>query len=678
MVMRQSYEGERGRRDHTAFFHVSLIFCRDDLARRTTSEVSAMKRVALFEFSFNPAFAPLASAYLQATASHDPRLRDHYTFDKYVLFVNDPRVEQKVAAAEADVYGFSCYVWNMGLVKRLLPALLERRPGAQVILGGPQVMHKADRYIGPAHENVVICNGEGEYTFANYLAQLLEDRPDFAAVQGLSFYRSGELVTTPKQERIRDLDDIPSPYLAGYIDAARFNFAIVETNRGCPFKCTYCYWGAATNAKVNKFDYDRVLEEITWVSRNKFVYLLFTDANFGILERDVEIARHVAACKEKYGFPMEIIFNTSKNTPTRSTAIAKVLNEAGLIVAQPISMQTLSPEALKAVKRNNIKGSAYTEIQTVLNDSAMGSFIELIWPLPGETVESFVEGIDKLCREGAFSFVVYPLVLINNVEMDDQREEYGLVAIEDPDPNSEAQIVISTRDVDNAQYREGMRLTYHLAALYNFYGLRNAMRRLDTTGVSPFGATLTGFAEFCRLNPAHQYSEYVERTGDCDAVYDPNRALGGAVHTALHGAAEEFDDLLLRFMRRFPTWETDEELRLAFDLDLLNRPLIYSNTPIVDKNDVLQLLRVAAVEEDGVIVEIPERYVERVSELLRFPNPHRANRVKITYRNPLLLPFSAGRPIDSFYLYCCYKCRGEVKRILPTWSAVGERSMALA
>jgi radical SAM superfamily enzyme YgiQ (UPF0313 family) len=81
--------------------------------------------------------------------------------------------------------------------------LLVSKPRAHFILGGPQVMHQAQLYLNKSHENLVICNGEGERTFSELLQELTNNRPDFSNVRGLSFYKDGNLITTEKHERTK-------------------------------------------------------------------------------------------------------------------------------------------------------------------------------------------------------------------------------------------------------------------------------------------------------------------------------------------------------------------------------------------------------------------------------------------------------------------------------------------
>jgi radical SAM superfamily enzyme YgiQ (UPF0313 family) len=144
-------------------------------------------------------------------------IRSEYDFERFMAVAKTPRADiiRDLLRLGGDVYAFSCYVWNMGLVRSVVDAVRQARPQAQIILGGPQVMSQGHRYLRRGDERTVICNGEGEITFAQYLLALTDHSPRLHEVNGLSFYRDGELVTTPKQPRISSLDDIPSPFLTG-------------------------------------------------------------------------------------------------------------------------------------------------------------------------------------------------------------------------------------------------------------------------------------------------------------------------------------------------------------------------------------------------------------------------------------------------------------------------------
>ncbi len=621
-----------------------------------------MKQVAFFEFSVFPSVFPLVSGYLEAAARQDPELEQAFAFQKRSFVTGDPGIEPALDAIEADVYAFSCYVWNTGLIKRLLARLVARRGEAHIVLGGPQVMKRGQHYLSPDNERMLICNGEGERTFPAILRQLLQPEPDFAAVRGVSFYRDGELITTEPEPRIRELEEIPSPYLEGYMDATRFTWAVLETNRGCPFRCTYCYWGGATNAKVHKYGEGRIIDEITWCSENSVMYVFIADANFGMLKRDIEIARHLAACKERTGYPLSVYFSSSKNTPERVSTVALILAEAGLVPTQPISLQTMTRDVLVAVKRENIKTESYAHLQHVLNERGVSSFLEMIWPLPGETLASFQDGIEQLCDLEADSFIVYPLLLIGNVELETQQEEYGLVSIDDPDPDSEARIVIASRDVSHEDYLEGVRLTYHVTSLYSLRGLSYVARYLNEAYGIGYKALFARFAAHCRGRPRHPYSAFIERIISANEQYKFS-AIGGVVHNVLHTHRRDFDNLLADFLSE-AGWLDDEAVALRLDLDLLRRPYVYANTPLGKKD--LRVLSLVSADKRGVVVSVPAAHRAEVADLLGATE--QGSRWSIRYRRGQV-PFMRGKSLDDNYGYCQDRLH-KIRDMLPIWTCL--------
>ncbi|WP_375744288.1 cobalamin-dependent protein [Corallococcus interemptor] len=620
------------------------------------------RRVAFIELTVFAGVYPLASGYMRGVAEQNAAIKDSCSFEIHSICINDNRFEDRLNAIDADVYAISCYVWNMGFVKRWLPTLTARKPHAHVILGGPQVMNHGAKYLDAGNERVVLCNGEGEYTFANYLAELCSEQPDLGKVKGLTFYRNGELITSAPQERIQDLNAIPSPYLEGYFDSEKYVWAPIETNRGCPYQCTYCFWGAATNSRVFKTDMDRVKAEITWLSQRRAFYIFITDANFGMLTRDIEIAQHIAECKRKYGYPLTVWLSAAKNSPDRVTQITRILSQEGLISTQPVSLQTMDANTLKSVKRGNIKESAYLNLQEELRRSKLSSFVEMIWPLPGETLETFKEGIGKLCSYEADAILIHHLLLINNVPMNSQREEFNLEVSNDEDPNSEAQVVVATRDVTREEYKEGVRFGYHLTSLYSLRALQFVGKYLDKQGLLAFKDLISSFSEYCKRFPDHPYTQYISSIidGSSQSKFSAN---GGIFHVTLHEFRREFDQLLAGFMQSLGMMNTDP-LEFLFDLDLLNRPHVYSNTPVTNGEGLLKHVTVVSKEKDALVVHIPEKYAQLAWEMLRLDGAP-STRMRVKYRGAQM-PFMANKPYEDNLSYCEAKLH-KMGSILPVW-----------
>lgn len=629
-----------------------------------------MKKVTLIELTAFDKITPLASAYLTTYARADEEVAAGCEIDIYAAPVTTDAdtVTEDLVQRRSDVYGLSCYLWNMGLMRRLLDRLTRELPEARIVLGGPQVMNHAEEYVAPELTNVAVCNGEGERTFREYLRQLLSDEPDLSAVPGISFWNDGRLVTTERAERIRDLTEIPSPFTGGLFEPGKYTFAILETNRGCPYRCGFCFWGAATNSKVNRFETQRVFDDISWMSENGVITIFLADANWGMAPRDVEFTRHMVECRKRTGYPMMIGMNSAKNKPDRVAEITRILVSGGLLTSQPISLQSMDGDVLNLIDRSNIRPETYTELQRTLRDEDISSFIEMIWPLPGETTETFRKGITELCRSRADTILVYSQLLLHNTPIHQNRERLGLRVHRLPDDVAEADVVVGTNWVTREEYDEGVWLYYATQALYNLRGLYYLANHLDRTGRVDFGDLFAAAAEFFKQRPDSAVCRFI-----ADSVRDLGtyRLLnaGELAHLVLHSERREFDRLLLDFVSEQPFW-ADADARAMFELGVLARPYIYRERP--GRPDIPFAEIDLDWHDDGsATVTVPQAAAELLAELDRSGSiPDRT----LVLSHPLRrkLPYTAAKNKEDNLSYC-QGMTLHLREMLPEYSAAANR-----
>jgi len=567
-----------------------------------------MKTVTIVEISVFERITPLVAGYLQGYAQADPDVGPEYDFTVYSTSVKTPLAEivRAVLRTDSDIYAVSCYVWNMGLVRKLVAALRAARPQAHIILGGPQVMHHAGRYLDPSDPWTVVCNGEGEQTFTAYLGELTESSPDLSRVEGISFADgSGGLITTAERPRIADLNLIPSPYL-GSLFGPEYSVAMLETNRGCPYHCGFCYWGAATNDRVYRFDEERVRDEMSWMARNDVQFLYIADANWGMLGRDVDLSRHLADSAKEHGSPSVVYFSAAKNKPHAVTKIVEMFQGSGLIATQPISLQTLSPTTLRVIDRANIKLQAFGAIQDDLQARGMSSFVELIWPLPGETLASFQDGISTLCGKNAQTIIAYPHLLLHNTPIYRDRDRLGLVCRPAGEGVAEAEIVVQTEDVSRVDFEAGMWFFYAAHALHNTRSLRTLSRYLVERGLTTHGELLSAFVSWWqRQPPGDPVVQFVADSIAHASYYDIGN-YGHHIHNVLHEHRSVFGRQLDDFVRSQPWWD-ETGARAAFEFDVVSRPYIYSNTPLDRLDGPFEFLRVLRRDGRKIGISVDER-----------------------------------------------------------------------
>jgi putative methyltransferase len=643
-----------------------------------------MMKVTLLELPLYENTLPLASGYLQAFAQEDPLIASNWQFTVLAPAAQTPVEEllRQLLESDADVYGISCYLWNMRRVKEVFDHLLEHRPDAHFILGGPQVMHHAALYVPPSRENVLVCNGEGEQPFTEFLRQLTGPHdtvnlaPDFRQVPGVSFFSGGELVTTDKPSRIKELDEIPSPFAAGIFDGGEYTFAVVETNRGCPFRCSYCYWGAATNDKIHRWELDRVVSDLTWISEHGIESIFIADANWGALPRDVELTRHLVACKKQNGYPMMVAIQAAKNRPDRVTEITEILVDGGMLTAQPVSLQTLSPQALEMVQRSNIKESTYKELQLKLREKQISSYTELIWPLPGETLQSFREGIAKLCRTGADSVVTYPQLLLRNTPMYERREELGIQVVRVDDPVAEADVVVGTNWVTRDDFQAGAWFYYAVISLYNARSGFYVARELDQSGTCTYLDFLTQAAAYYQGRTDTEICRFFEESVNSLGNYDINN-IGKVLHMVLHSHRAEMDSLLEGFLLA-QGWLADPRIRMAFELDLVARPYVYREA-VSAPSVPLSHLRILSQERYQLVLELPSDAVEILTSfeaVQDIPDVDPA-RLRVNHMGRRKMPYPRQRSLDHNAAYC-QAMMNRLRDILPSWAPVVPDAIARA
>lgn len=625
------------------------------------------RKVTCVELTIYERIFPLVSGYLQAYATQNPEIRSTYTFEKYSTTVKTPysTIIKDLQNSDSDVYAFSCYLWNMGLVNSLVKSLLETKPRAHIMLGGPQVMHHAHKYLSPEHENLLLCNGEGERPFSEFLAELTNSKPDFSAVRGISFYRDGEVVTTEKHDRMKALDDIPSPFLTGVFDR-HYTMATYETNRGCPFSCGFCYWGAATNSKVFTFSEERVREELAWLSDNKCVFIYIADANWGIYPRDVQLSEFIAKLAERNRMPNVIYYSAAKNKPERMTQITEIFTKAGIITSQPVSLQTMSETSLGLIDRTNIKLSSYVQLQERLNEKKISSFTELIWPLPGETLTSLKAGIDKLCEAKADTIITYPQLLLHNTTLYTKRDELGLGTRTIDQTIGEVELVVETAEVNYAEFQEGMRFFYALHLLHNTRSLAAVGGYLNRERGLKYSELFSAFSDFCKLHPENPLVAFCEKSIAEYDYYDVFN-YGKVVHFALHAYRENFNELLHHFVAA-QEWWAEETARAMFEVDLVNKPYVYSNTPLEGQSHTYRHLRVQQSGPRAYSVEVPPEYLPHLAETVVMDDGQGAagGAFHVEHRK-MQYPYMKSQSLDHNAGYC-HGMIIRVEHILPVWS----------
>ena len=347
------------------------------------------------------------------------------------LFKYPEKLADELKHTIPDIIGFSNYVWNSQLSFELAKRMKEINPTIITIMGGPNYpveKSEQEQFLKNHPEIDFYIIGEGEVAFANLVMNLLNydfKKQNISSELPSTHYIFQDMpVISSTIERIRDLSEIPSPYLKGKMDEF-FDGKLqptIQTTRGCPFGCTFCVEGLSYYSKVYRNGSEKTSQELEYIGKKMFEIrskggrndLWLVDSNFGMYNQDIDTCKTIAKCQEKFHWPDYIQCDTGKNNKSRVLDAAKLVNGA---IRLSGSVQTLDPLVLKNIKRSNISSDDLIQLAMEASEIQADSRSEIILGMPGETLETHFKTNQTIVDAGFNKVDNYQLMLIPGTEV---------------------------------------------------------------------------------------------------------------------------------------------------------------------------------------------------------------------------------------------------------------------
>lgn len=362
---------------------------------------------------------PYSIATVWAYVEQNPVVKDNFEV-KEVIFKREPIEDIVDRLDNPSICMFSNYIWNENYNQLAAKAIKKKFPNCKIVFGGPQVNDIGEKFLNNnSFVDAVVIN-EGEVSTENLL---------------LDFYikRSIDRVYN-KAPRVK-LQGKPSPYLDSKLLEKIINdnpgtkwATTLETNRGCPFSCSFCDWGSLTQSKITRFDLDRVMAEIDWIAAHGVDYIYIADANFGVFhDRDKEIIERLIHNKNTVGNPQNVNITWYKNSSEKVFELAKMLNNSGLNRGLTLSVQSMNPATLQNIERVNMETQDLGKMYQMCNDNNIEFYTEFILGLPFETKASWRKGICDAVELGCHSALeIFPTEILRNSVLAKQIEEHQM------------------------------------------------------------------------------------------------------------------------------------------------------------------------------------------------------------------------------------------------------------
>lgn len=391
------------------------------------------------------------------------------------------------------IVGFSTYVWNRNYNNVLARELKKVNPNIFIVVGGPEYPIEKPEFFKKFPYIDICVKMEGEISFRKILEKHIENANNYTDIPGLLVNNNTETIDTGNGVRIDDLDSIPSPYLIEIFDKLMKKFpevrwnATLETNRGCPYACTFCDWGSLTYNKVKKFNLERVYAELEWIGKNACDFVSLTDANFGIFpERDNLIADKLIEVQKIYGNPKAYTIAWAKNQKKEVVDIVKkLIYDGGAKIGLNLSVQSMDDNVLEIIKRKNLEINKIQEVFDLCEEYNIPLYTELILGLPGESLETWKQNFYKLYEAGNHTGItVYQAQLLENAEMNLLQKklykiqstivyDYLVGTYNEHEVKEGIEVITSTKDMPfedmiRAQIFSWFMNTFHINGMTNF------------------------------------------------------------------------------------------------------------------------------------------------------------------------------------------------------------------
>jgi radical SAM superfamily enzyme YgiQ (UPF0313 family) len=449
---------------------------------------------------------PLGVGYMKAVM--DKQLIGHYI----KIFAYPDKLEEAIKQNVPDLLLLTNYTWNEALSLHFAKKGKDANSNCLVVMGGPNIPVENERRIDFLKQYPQVdlyALGEGDFFAAELVQAFIEANYDKERlfqqeIHSSVYLKEGQYAVTGILPRTKNIDDIPSPWLTGVLDEF-FDGTMVplfETNRGCPFSCTFCVQGTKWYNKVNNFSLPRIEAEIKYIAKKisedfpQQKMLRIADPNFGMYSRDIEIASYIGEAQRMYQYPLIIDATTGKN---KADNIIKTMEQVNGALVLYQAVQSLDDEVLENIQRSNIKIDAYKDLQVHIKGRGLKSSSDLILGLPGESLEKHLQSLEKIINSGTDKLNNFQAMLLKGSDLDTQacRQKYQFETMYRLLPKAYGlyfnelvldteEIIVGSKDLSFEDYLSARKYHLIINIFWNFTRFDGLLKIVERKGITPW------------------------------------------------------------------------------------------------------------------------------------------------------------------------------------------------
>ena len=498
-----------------------------------------MKKIVLASLSAKFIHSSLALRYLTRFADNGARHNlqtMEFTINQRLEFIADELFRQ-----QPDVILFSCYIWNVEMLKQLCPLLKKIMPDCMLGFGGPEVSYESEAFLRDNPTVDLVMRGEGEMVFTQLLNYLDYGQPEsLQEIKGLTFRQEGEILSTPQQEPL-DLALLPFPYEEEFQDVQN-QIIYYETQRGCPYSCGYCL--SSIEKGVRFVPLEKVLPELQ----------LFLDAKV----RQVKFIDRTFNCKKSHAMAIWRYLHEHDNGVTNFhfEITADLLDQETIdflktvrkgLFQFEIGVQSTNPQTISAINRNVDFDKLSGIVKQIKAGGNIHQHLDLIAGLPYEDYASFGRSFNDVYALQPEQLQLGFLKVLKGSMIYQRQQDFAIV-YQDTAPYE----VLTTHALP---YGDTLRLKAVEEMVETYYNSGKFLNTLDYL-VPLYDNPFAFFEQLSQYWIAHNcHYQYQSKIGLCDILWQfvqQNERVDGARFQWLL----KFDLALHEKPKKLPGWLT--------------------------------------------------------------------------------------------------------------------------
>lgn len=410
----------------------------------------------------------LAIRYLKANCDYDVKILEYTIKDNFDEIIIGMKIDQY------DIIGFSCYIWNIEIITRILNHIKNSFNNKTIILGGPEVSYDYDSYLLDNLAQFIIT-GEGELTF-NSLVSAIDKKTQLSTVPNLAYIYKDEIIRT-KIEQIKDLNALKSPYYFenDYPDIHN-KIQYVELSRGCPYKCSYCL--ASLEKGLRFFEIENVFSIIDHLIGNGAKTIKFLDRSFNA---NKTIALDFFKILIEKDYP-NTVFQFEINGDVLHEDIIEYLKLKLKkdYIRFELGIQSTNPIVNKAIERKQNTERLITNIKK-LQETNVILHLDLIAGLPHEDLESFKNTFNEIFLLFSKELQLGFLKMLKGTKIRREAKLYNYLF----KPNSPYEIT-ENKFISNAELKIIHKVESMLEIYWNKHFMNSTIKLILSKNSNPF------------------------------------------------------------------------------------------------------------------------------------------------------------------------------------------------